>query len=80
MEPQPRQVTPTQRLTHRCGRFLGKLRNGTFYLPCPRCKTLSPFVLDSPRTKGGPPPAPYRSPTATCNSTHGAKARRPGFH
>ena len=37
------------RLRHRCGRFLGELRNGTVYVHCARCKDLVEVQLDQHR-------------------------------
>lgn len=48
MEPKPSQVTPKHRIKHRCGHFLGELRDGTFYIACDHCKKQSPLVLDRP--------------------------------
>ncbi len=34
------------RVQHRCGRFLGELRDGTIYVLCARCNDLVPVVMD----------------------------------
>ena len=38
------------RLRHRCGRFLGELRDGTVYVLCARCKDLVPVLHDENKT------------------------------
>ena len=43
--------TPSaKRLVHRCGHFLGELRDGTLYVACGRCKELVALVSDTPST------------------------------
>lgn len=38
----------TQRVQHRCGRFLAELRGGIVYVACVRCKDLVAIRVDQP--------------------------------